>query len=121
MHYVVEASRGLQDEIVEACVAFWNDHVSTRTPPSDSLPTLGAVQQMARVPKRTAEVDEDMPMRWTILKDQQALVKHAIEEAQRDILLQMGDAEYGVTPFGTFKYTPDRRGRRRFLLTGAKL
>lgn len=116
--YTLHRSQGLVDEIVERAHAFWNDHVLADVPP-EGLPRLGTLKDRIREPDKMVEVDHDLPGRWRLMQDQKAIVKHADEVLKRTVLHAMGDAERGITPYGTFTNLADKRGRRTLRLKDA--
>ena len=96
---------------------FWDAHVAPRVAPEGSAPTLQALQSQIREPGASIAVDEDYVTRYQALADQAALISGAKDEVKRAVLAH-GPAEAYVTPYGTFTYRADKRGRRSFRLTG---
>jgi putative phage-type endonuclease len=115
--YYLPRSSGLVDEVERLCLEFWEKHVVADVPP-DAPVSRGFVERMIREPEKAVEVDHDWPDRWQALKDQEAMVKDAVDSARTSILAEMQDAEVGFTPFGEFTYKANARGVRSFRFKG---
>jgi putative phage-type endonuclease len=115
--YYLPRNGELVAAIEEACDEFWNDHVLADVPPETPV-GMETFKAIAREPGSWVEIDHDWPDRWSALKDQEKIVAIAVDEAKRGILDEMGEAEKGVTPFGSFSFRADARGRHRFLFHG---
>ena len=116
--YRVEYRAELAEEIEKRVERFWEDHVLTDTPP-DMPASISTYREVIREPESITEVDEVLPFEY-----EAALVEVTDATAKRDavkakVLQQMGDAEVGYTPFGSFSYRADKRGRRTFRLHAA--
>jgi len=117
--YVVNRVEPLVAEIAERCERFWRENVEKCVPP-EALASLSVMKTRLREPSLMTSVDPMLAERWQSLKDQEALVKAAIDEAKGDVLAQMEledgrAAEIGSTPWGDFEYKANRNGVRRFI------
>ena len=116
--YRVKALPALAAEIDERVERFWTEHVLADVAPE--LPaSLSAYREVIREPESITEVDEALPFEY-----ENALVQVTDATKERDrvkakVLQQMGDAEVGYTPYGSFSYRADKRGRRTFRLHAA--
>lgn len=115
--YTIPRHEQLLAEIEERALAFWHDHVLTGVPPA-AVPSLDTMKDVIREPGKAVEIDPDYPDRWGLIDDQHKLIKTARDELKAEIIHALGDAEQGVTPFGTFTYEADKRGRRTFRFRG---
>lgn len=112
--YLVERSQGLIDDIRDVCERFWNDNVLADVQP-EARPSLEALEEHVREPLKMVTIDESYGDWWMQIQEQEAKVKGAKEEARRQVLEEMGDAEIGATMLGEFSYKSDKNGKRRFL------
>lgn len=115
--YYLPREEALVQRIQDAVVAFWEGNVLADVPPTTPV-SLDTLKLVVREPDKVVEVDAGWPDRWASLKDQEALVGAAVQEARRSILQEMGDAEVGYTPFGHFSYRANARGVRTFRFHG---
>lgn len=115
--YEIPRHEGLIAEIEDRALTFWHDHVLADVKPAE-VPSIATVREVTREPGRAVEIPEDMPDRWEAIADQEKLIRDAKDRLKAEILDAMGDAEQGVTPFGSFTFTPDKRGRRTFRFKG---
>ena len=118
--YHLERNERLVRAIEDACLRFWNENVKADVPP-DAPAGLEALKHVIREPGSFTEIDHDWPDKWLSLKDQQALIEGAVEDAKRAILEEMGEHEEGVTPFGRFSYRANVKGSRVFRYHGPAL
>ncbi len=115
--YEIPRHEALIAEIEDRALTFWNDHVLTDVKPQE-VPSIGTLREVSREPGRAVEIPEDYPDRWEQIAEQEKLIRDAKDLLKAEILDAMGDAEQGVTPFGSFTFTPDKRGRRTFRFKG---
>ena len=111
--YVVDRSPEIiygQGGIVDRGTQFWNDHVLTKTPPTDSEPgNIEMLKRIRRVPSKYAEVDEQVVLRWDELKQARLEANKAYKEQFAHLLSKVGDAEGIELPDGrTWTYFEQR-------------
>ena len=110
-HYVIDALPDLQEVIERRARDFWTNHVIPRIPPVVT-PHLDTLSRVRREPGKSIEIDHDLIERYQVVKDQQALVDAAADEARARLIAALGDAEEGFTPFGAVTYRANKNGTR---------
>lgn len=111
--YEIPRHEGLITEIEDRALTFWNDHVLADVKPAE-VPSIGTLKEVRREPGKAVEIRHELVDEWAGLDDQFKILRDARDNKKAEILSEMGDAEQGFTPFGSFTYTPDSRGRRTF-------
>lgn len=101
------------DELIAALeqveIRFWNEYVLTKTPPPDQIPTLSTLKKVQRQAFKTAHINGDLVIAWTLAKADYARAAKAKEQAERAILNALGDAEEGISPAGHVTYLEQTR------------
>ena len=115
--YTIPRHEALIRAIEDRALTFWHEHVIPEIPPEE-VPRIDTLKDVIREPGKAVEVDHGYPDRWEAIDDQFKLVRDARDELKAEIIHHLGDAEAGVTPFGTFTYEADKRGRRSFRYRG---
>ena len=113
--YVIERNERLHGEILERVLAFWDD-VKCKRRPSQDTPSIDTLKRVVREPAKIVPIDEGFVEEYQMLKDQEKLIKAAVDNKKAEIIDSLGDAEVGVSPFGEFHYSANSRGVRSLKL-----
>lgn len=116
-HYVVEAHAGLQEEIERRARAFWTEHVTPRVPPTE-IPSIDTLKSLRREVGKVVVIDENLPDEWLAAAEALREAQGRMDEVKKRVLVELGDAEEGVTPFGGWSYRANARGVRSLRFNG---
>lgn len=112
--YVVDAHAGLQAEIEKRLMAFWNDNVLAKVPPTES-PKLATMKRVRRE-SRVVTLDPALLEEYEELQQTASAAREDADNHRADILKLMGDAD--VADFGDahVTYYPNKKGHRSWRL-----
>jgi hypothetical protein len=116
-------------EIEEEESKFWTRYVIADVAPTD-VPSLDTLRRMRRVPEIVADVAVDVLDRYLTAKDTAKRAEEAKDEAQRELIAALGEAELGraglwsiayrersrkehVVPAGTYRALDVRKKKER--------
>lgn len=116
-HYVVEAHQDLQGEIERRARQFWAEHVVPRVPP-EYIPSIDTLKSLKREAGKVVVIDEDLPDAWLEAAEALREAQGRMDEVKQRVLVELGDAEEGVTPFGGWSYRANARGVRSLRFNG---
>jgi predicted phage-related endonuclease len=118
--YVIERDEELCKKIQTIGERFWSEHVLTKTPPPDTLPTFEEIKDVKRSQDMVVAVDEDIIIQYANLRNQKGMIEDAIDIFKRDLLLEHKDAAIFASPKGTLEFIANARGVRSFRLRDYK-
>lgn len=100
--YEVGFNADLAAAIRERAAWFWNEHVTKRVPPSDSVPSLEVMKRIRREPVTFAEVGDELVDAWIAAKAHASDAEKEAKAAQAAILAAMApiNADGARTPAG---------------------
>lgn len=116
-HYVVEAHGDLQGEIERRARQFWDEHVIPRVPP-EYIPSIDTLKSLKRESGKVVTVDETLPDQWVIAAEALKEAQSHMDAVKQRVLVELGDAEEAVTPFGGWSYRANARGVRSLRFNG---
>lgn len=107
--YRIERNDDLIAYLEKEEIDFWKNHVETRIPPPDDVPTLETIKRIERQPKKSVALADGLVSAWLMAKEEASRADKAKEETQRAILAALGDAEGGECSFGQLTYFEQTR------------
>lgn len=116
-HYVVEAHADLQGEIERRARQFWDEHVIPRVPP-EYIPSIDTLKNLKRESGKVVTVDDTLPDQWVIAAEALKEAQSHMDAVKARVLVELGDAEEGITPFGGWSYRANARGVRSLRFNG---
>jgi putative phage-type endonuclease len=102
--YRVSRSEKIIESIIEAGHDFWDRYVKTDTQPDDFQVALAVLKRIRREPESEVEVEDTLVNLWLEAKEQLAEADTRKENAERNLVATLGDAEAGRCSFGLFTY-----------------
>jgi predicted phage-related endonuclease len=108
--YRLRFDAALAEEIIGAELEFWHDYVETNRPPPYDPPSLATLRAWRRRPELPAvQVDHWLMFDWIKAREAAKDAAKAEDEARRQLLVALGDAESGVCSVGRVTYLPVAR------------
>lgn len=114
--YCVRRCEAIIEPMVEAELAFWRDHVLTKTPPDRTPPPLSLLKALRREPETCIDLGPEAAAAISA-REAAAEVKKKAEETYDDttraVLALLGDNESGRLPDGRLiRYAEENAGAR---------
>lgn len=105
----VERNDYLVNTVVERAMAFWNNHVIPRIPPTDSLASIDTLKLIERAPAEEVRVSDGLVEAYLTANAIKLETEKVAEAAKTELLNALGDAEIGVSSLGTVTYKMQHR------------
>jgi putative phage-type endonuclease len=93
--YRVAYNPSLGDAVVAAGERFWREHVEVRVRPDDYRPSMEVLKRVRREPSKTVAVNPGLVDFWERAKELKRTADKREEEAKRELLAALDDAEAG--------------------------
>lgn len=94
--YRVQRDDELIKMMVVQLVEWWDRHIVRRVPPEGAaVPPLAILRAMRREPKAVISLPTELVQSWRAAREQKRQAEKISEEADREILAALGDAEAG--------------------------
>lgn len=107
--FCVQANRDLQEVIQENSVAFWEEHVLTRTPPPNVRASLESLKAIRREPGKTVSLADELAEQYLQANEVKKEAEKRAEEAKAALIEALADAECGKWSGGQFTFCEQSR------------
>lgn len=114
--YQVARTESLVEQMLERYDWFWTKCVLADVPPEHSLPAIGTVKAMIRVPDFSTVVDRELVENYDLAAQEAKDAASKKESAQAELLAALGTAEGASFEGGYLTYKADKRGARRLYI-----
>jgi len=108
--YMVPRDDELIDDIIDADLAFWKNHIEPQVPPEGwTGPSLECLSRRSRVPKKIVPGDTELVRRWLDAKEVAGKAEGDAKSLQSQVVASLGDAEaLDLGELGQLTYLPQR-------------
>jgi len=102
--YRVERDDRLAELIAGQLIAWWDMYVKRDIPPENYQPSMEVLKRVRRIPAIKQDVPDHLVTLWLMTKEQAKAAKEAADEAQRQVVAALNNAEAGRCSKGTLTY-----------------
>lgn len=101
LHYEIPQDKEVEDRLLNYAEAWWKDHVVDDKPCLNSKVSPDVIKYIKREPGKCVAVPVELVSAYVSANAAKKECEEALERAKSDLIMSLGDAEYGTTEDGS--------------------